>query len=686
MKAVKKKTTKTKITKAPAVHVERIDVSGEDELLSLPVTAGKKSKKKVVKKAPIPTVTKEPVLIAVSFDEVGVAKVARYAGLFFVLAGACFASQALSGLYVETIELALYDGSAFSPRLHLAQTIAPQIISTTNTTSEPPPLPPTNSETSEPTTISSPPPSYTVETNTQPVEEDGIEASVMQPPARIAVRDSMPLRESTQVFVKVAHARLVELVVIPQHILTERYLGKAKRSSAEEWQASIDTTQLPNGSYRLFARVSNDYGSYESNDVFIRIFNIPSQYGEEEATESTSGTTTTQAPVSKYAEVTLAIERMASEFATQEPPPDIKKEITSIMRPQAANEETDMLRSTALSEGSASATDPVIETHATQFLGQFEKEFNELLLVYGVALRVGDATGIARVKERIRELERQSLDRVATDLITATDENSSDLIQRVRERLSFLVRAAEERTEREERIILDRVGAEVARDSDRDGVSDYDEEHLYSTDPFSGDSDKDGFSDGAEVLSGYDPTDERREIAVAFEDPREVGVLRSDILSIERLDVLQKEETATADELHKVIFSGKALPFSFVTLYIYSTPIVVTVKTDDDGTWRYTFDKELEDGTHEVYVGITDNAGKLIAKSEPFSFVKTAEAYSTGTTALSVTPAPPQQLFSQYSFTLVLSLLVAMMGTLLVLLGAYVARQEQKRSPLVVAL
>ena len=50
------------------------------------------------------------------------------------------------------------------------------------------------------------------------------------------------------------------------------------------------------------------------------------------------------------------------------------------------------------------------------------------------------------------------------------------------------------------------------------------------------------------------------------------------------------------------------------------------VKTDADGSWEYRFDKELEDGEHEVYVGVTDNAGKIIAKSEPFVFIKEAQA------------------------------------------------------------
>lgn len=50
---------------------------------------------------------------------------------------------------------------------------------------------------------------------------------------------------------------------------------------------------------------------------------------------------------------------------------------------------------------------------------------------------------------------------------------------------------------------------EVARqrmsDTDNDGVSDYDELHIFATSPYIADSDSDGRSDGAEIMEGGDP-------------------------------------------------------------------------------------------------------------------------------------------------------------------------------------
>ncbi len=43
------------------------------------------------------------------------------------------------------------------------------------------------------------------------------------------------------------------------------------------------------------------------------------------------------------------------------------------------------------------------------------------------------------------------------------------------------------------------------KDTDKDGISDYDELYIYKTSPYLTDSDSDGFDDKAEVFSGNDP-------------------------------------------------------------------------------------------------------------------------------------------------------------------------------------
>jgi len=133
----------------------------------------------------------------------------------------------------------------------------------------------------------------------------------------------------------------------------------------------------------------------------------------------------------------------------------------------------------------------------------------------------------------------------------------------------------------------------------------------------------------------------------------------------------------------KALISGKALPNSFVTLYIFSTPVVITVKTDADGNWNYIFDKTLEDGDHEVYVGITDNEGKIVAKSNPISFVKTAEAFvgeTEATTPQPIESAVPSLVNSEALLTIG-SILVLVLGLVLIFVGLHLRREDDSLVP-----
>lgn len=238
-------------------------------------------------------------------------------------------------------------------------------------------------------------------------------------------------------------------------------------------------------------------------------------------------------------------------------------------------------------------------------------------------------------------------------------------------------------------LIEERTGAKITADTDHDGILDYDEIAIYGTNPYNADTDGDGFTDGAEILSGHDPLDARSESLVEFESPKEKGEVRSDIMAVTGIATALPEEVATTTPgenipkaTPKAIISGTGLPNSFVTIYIFSTPVVVTLKTDSEGTWTYRFDKEIEDGQHQVYVGITDNAGKIVAKSKPFSFIKVAEAYTADPANNEFdqvsTPVESKSLLSNYIIYLILSISVVGIGLLLVFLGAHIETRRKR--------
>jgi hypothetical protein len=187
---------------------------------------------------------------------------------------------------------------------------------------------------------------------------------------------------------------------------------------------------------------------------------------------------------------------------------------------------------------------------------------------------------------------------------------------------------------------------DVYDDSDGDGISDYDEIHIYHTEPHNARTAGCALTDGERITLGLDPLT-CSGARVPVESPVTSDATQTNIYEVTSIQVHTVPLIATTTPVkpittkkiveasstppvlptqQEVFFAGKSLPNSFVTLYIYSTPIVVTVKTDITGAWKYTLDSELPDGNHNLYVATVDSGGKILAKSPAVPFVKTAEA------------------------------------------------------------
>ncbi|EKE12119.1 MAG: hypothetical protein ACD_14C00010G0004 [uncultured bacterium] len=93
-------------------------------------------------------------------------------------------------------------------------------------------------------------------------------------------------------------------------------------------------------------------------------------------------------------------------------------------------------------------------------------------------------------------------------------------------------------------------------------------------------------------------------------------------LSVKSVELVKKYDGQSS-----LLLQGKALPNSFVSVYVFSEdPIVMTVLADADGNWSYELSKDIADGEHEVYVAVTEEDGSVVSKAEPIAFVKTAQA------------------------------------------------------------
>ena len=217
-----------------------------------------------------------------------------------------------------------------------------------------------------------------------------------------------------------------------------------------------------------------------------------------------------------------------------------------------------------------------------------------------------------------------------------------------------------EQIETNRAVIEERGGDLMNEDTDGDGLSDYDEVYIYGTDPENANTGGGDLSDAEKVATGIDPTSSGDK-KIDYADPRtDVTAHISKLYAVDRVELV---ETGAGKRLS---FKGTAIPNSYITLYVYSTPIIVTVKTDSRGEWEYFFDKELETGEHDVYVATVNNSGKLIARSDSIKFTSTANSAALGTFSIGDNRAVETDFIQEnYVLIVLVILLVAILLTLM---------------------
>jgi hypothetical protein len=303
---------------------------------------------------------------------------------------------------------------------------------------------------------------------------------------------------------------------------------------------------------------------------------------------------------------------------------------------------------------------------------------------------VNDALSLKNISvkpQTITDLHKK-VNTVFTEIGQVKNTNTNEQKQQI----NAVIATQEDQIAQDKKILTERKGLDLFSDDDHDGVSNFDEIYIYHTDPEKY-STTGGLSDGQKILLGIDPlststsattltasttaiaitnaTSSKTETVpvprIQYENPTVSTNILPQTLLVTDIKVTEKATINKSEVAKKIAFSGKALPNSFVTLYIYSTPIIVTVKTDYDGNWTYSLDKELENGHHSMYVAMVNNSGKVIARSNPVPFVKQAAAVEIDSNV--ATAKAPQGFFRTYFIQLSGAILLGALVIGLVIIG-----------------
>ncbi len=422
----------------------------------------------------------------------------------------------------------------------------------------------------------------------------------------------------------------------------------------------LNTRDFPNGSYELSVRTTSASDDTESNSLIIRISNEtePIIPAEPETTPSLPG----ERQVLQITPETLGIDTPRPITITNNQPPVTTN---AAITPAVADPEIAEFDPTT-STGNEAIEEPI----RLRTLARLESDtdiLDTLFTRYAVAVQSGDIDMIRAARNSISDYQRSVVDAA---LASPDDRFIADDISRS---LHAEIEQITAKVETFESLRRERTEGEASKDSDGDGVTDTDERVLFGTDPLRADTDGDGFTDGAEIIKGFNPLDAASEAVITYKSPKEtIGIVAKENLRVlEVVPDIALPQTEEGSISVQAVVRGKALPNSFVTLYVFSTPTIVTVRTEADGSFEYTFSKELEDGEHQVFVALTDNTGDIVAQSEPFTFIKQAEAFTAvdAEAVISDSQSSESTMFVASSFQTVLSMSVLALGILLIMLG-----------------
>ena len=219
----------------------------------------------------------------------------------------------------------------------------------------------------------------------------------------------------------------------------------------------------------------------------------------------------------------------------------------------------------------------------------------------------------------------------------------------------------------------------TTKDSDQDGLSDFDEVANFATNPLLADTDNDGVVDSVELIRNSDPL-VVDQIVVPNLNKNIEEVTFDSVVEIDLVSPLVSATNNNEQEEYFVTVEGRSIPNSYVYLLSHSTDIVGIVKTGSTGLFSYTIEQNFDIGEHQLTAVLTDVTGEIVASSKPHRFARTQNTFVAAATMSTATPLNNES----NEDNVLLNLLVAAVGVItfgfvLLLLSSTLRNRHQQK-------
>lgn len=440
--------------------------------------------------------------------------------------------------------------------------------------------------------------------------------------------DGAVISGKVEIKFNLADAYSVEFYLTRINSLSEIYLGRidSKENASGYWNYIWDTNSTPNGSYYLISQIKNKFGIYKGDRIHITVKN-------------------------EVIQQTKTIETLKQKIIEEETLIQDQEQRLIVQNQQIAQEVAQDIQS--LSNETQNLISPENQNLTQQKLNELTQEIT--------TQQIKSQNEIQEKVEEINKLVSESSSQEeAKNFKKKLEETINESLQK-----NALLAEEKKKIEESKQTFL-------AKDSDDDGITDKEELRL-GTDPFNSDTDQDGFFDGSEISLGTDPLTVSPADKIQYQTPIDSKPSVSDLYEVRKVEIIVSKETQK-----KVLkIQGKAPPHTFVTIYIYSLPIIVVAKADAEGNWEYILDKSLADGRHSVYAAVTNTKGEIEKSSAPFDFVKTEDKIVEILALQKETTESPAESFHRIFIVMIITTILTAIVFVLIILGIYIRKNAK---------